>query len=202
MNRGWGTIAILASGPSLTVEQCALVRQAQQRGACRVIAINNCYLLAPDADALYAADGAWWRVHIDAVRHDFRGELWTQDRKHATEYGLNYVESIPGAGIGPIDGPLRHGSNSGHQAIGLARKFGARRIILCGFDMQRTGGLAHWHGQHPHPLSDGDPRGWIKHFITLAPQLVAEGIACVNCTTTTALECFPRADLAETLGAL
>ena len=65
------TVAILASGPSLTREQCE-----QVRGRCRVIAVSNQGIdndvggvtvpaFAPWADALYAADAKWWKCYAD-----------------------------------------------------------------------------------------------------------------------------------------
>jgi hypothetical protein len=61
------TAAILASGPSLTREQCEAVR-----GKAKVIAVNNQAIdtdcdgvrvpaMAPWADVLYAADAKWWQ---------------------------------------------------------------------------------------------------------------------------------------------
>jgi len=51
-------VAVLATGPSLTLEQCD-----QLRGRCKVVAISDAIRLAPWADALVSADTDWWRLH-------------------------------------------------------------------------------------------------------------------------------------------
>lgn len=191
---------IVASGPSLTVEQCELARQARRDGLAKIIVVNNNWSRVPDADVLYAADGDWIKAYHNDVRRGFTGECWTQDHTAAEKYGWRWVEGEYGDGLGPIDGKIHFGANSGFQAIGLARKFGARRILLIGFDMQRgPRDRLHWHPDHPGTLANGDPKGWIQHFNTMAPQLAAEGIECINCSAQTALTCFPRADLHEAL---
>lgn len=200
LDRGWGVVVVVASGPSFSVEQAELIAAARADDRCRVIVVNDCYRRLPNADALYAADRSWWRLHIDAVRAGFTGECWTQDERAAAEFGLQRVEMIRGNGLLPIaDSRITCGSNSGFQALMLARLFGARRIVLVGFDMQRTAGLKHWFGDHPKTLSNGDPRSFITHFDVVAQALAAESTHVVNCSEATALRCFARADLAATL---
>src|SRR4026207_2563324 len=52
------TVVILASGPSLCLEDVEYCR-----GEARIIAVNNAWELAPDAEGLGAADGRWWDHH-------------------------------------------------------------------------------------------------------------------------------------------
>ena len=67
---------------------------------------------------------------------------------------------------------VHHGQNSGYQAVGLAYHLKADRIILIGFDMQRTGGKSHWHGDHPRGLNNADAvHKWPRHFPALAADL-------------------------------
>lgn len=95
---------------------------------------------------------------------------------------------------------IHHGANSGYQAIGLAWHLGAERIVLIGYDMQRTGGKSHWHGDHPRGLSNAiGVRGWARHFDPLARDLQAGGVDVINCTIETAIDCFPRADLRDVI---
>lgn len=213
LNRGWNTIVCAASGPSLTAEQCAIVTAAQARGECRIIVVNETWRLMPSADVLYAADGAYYALRLVELRANFSGDLWTQQQGHcklngnkrepwadaAPRLGINIVRSVAGAGIVP-DAVCR-GGNSGHQAIGLAALFGARRIVLIGYDLQRTGGATHWHGAHAKPLTNGNPASWIPHFDTLARDLAAAHVSVVNASAATALQCFPRASIADALAA-
>jgi len=194
---------VAASGPSLTVEQAAIATRAQQDGRCNVIVVNRTVELFPLADCLYAADGKWIRLNIDAIRSQFSGEVWTQDHKAATDLGLHYIKGVPGAGLHADANTIYHGMNSGHQAAGLAKLFGARRILLIGFDMKLGGpngtGAKHWHPDHQKPLSNGNPVMFRVHFEKLARDLAAAGVECLNASEDTALTVFPRVSLRHAL---
>lgn len=215
---GWRTVVCCASGPSFSVEQAEMITEAWHADRCRVIVVNDNWRRVPTADLCYAADFAWWQVHIAAVRAGFRGELWTQveqalvrnGAQHAERFhklaalGLSFVNIKAGnALLPPGDTRISNGSNSGFQAIMLARLFGARRIVLVGYDMQRAGGkkngALHWFGDHLGTLENSDPWHFAKHFNAVAPDLRAEGTDVVNCSIATALTCFRRAELATTL---
>lgn len=188
------TVVCVASGPSLTpadVEAC--------RGRARVIAINDNFRLAPWADVLYACDLPWWDRYHEATEA-VEGERWTQDERAAARYGLHLIKSTAGHGLSRIPGIIHQGSNSGYQAVGLAADFGAKRIVLLGYDMQRTDDKDHWHG--PHPVGLNPPRHfqtWIINFNRLAKDAAELGIEIVNCSRATALTCFPRKELADAL---
>lgn len=193
----------VASGPSLSASDCVRAELAIRSGKLRAIAVNDNWRRVPSADVLYAPDRKWWALHYAAVAERFGGELWTTTRKAAEEFGLHMIESRNGTAPLPLDsGAISRGANGGFQAIMLARYFGARRILLLGFDMQRTDGRAHWFGDHPKPLVQGKPEGWVKYFDAAAPALAAEGIEVINCSRATALRCFPLGDLAVELARL
>ena len=195
------TCIVVASGPSLTTEQCAQVAAAQSAGKCHVIVVNDNWRLLPDADVLYAADGRWWRHHWPAVSAGFRGEMWTCKRETAKQYGICHIDSTPRrAGLSRTPGLIHEGGNSGYQAVGLAYHFGVTRIVLIGFDMQhRPGDPPHWFGKHPQGLSNaGGVKDWAPRFNQLADDLRAEGVELLNCSLRTALT-VPRCDLAEAL---
>lgn len=103
-------------------------------------------------------------------------------------------------GLNTKPGEVNSGLNSGFQAINLAYHFGARRIVLLGYDMQHTGGKTHWHGDHPRGLTNAEGiSSWVKYFRPLAEDLARLGVEVVNCSTDTALTCFTRAPLEATL---
>ncbi len=85
---------------------------------------------------------------------------------------------------------IHQGNNSGYQAINLAYHFGAKRIILLGYDM--TGQGNHWFGKHEGPgLSrNTNYESYVQHFETIKPE--SYGIEIVNCSRITALNCFPK----------
>jgi len=97
-------------------------------------------------------------------------------------------------------GYIASGGNSGYQAINLAYMLGAERIILLGFDMQKTGGKAHWHGDHIAGLGNAENvSGWVKNFDALAKDLELLGVEVINCSRETALKCFKRALITEVI---
>jgi len=84
--------------------------------------------------------------------------------------------------------------------INLAYLFGSKKMILVGFDMQRTRERSHCHGDHPNSLNRfSDFRNWIQRFDALARDLKKEGVEVINATRQTALNCFKRLPLEAVL---
>ncbi len=187
-------VVCIASGPSLTredVEYC--------RGRARVIAVNDAFKLAPWADVLYAADAAWWKAHPETK--DFAGLKFSIHGDPGMPVGVQRLRNTGPSGLERQPTGLRSGSHSGFQSVGLARHCGAKRIILLGFDCARTNGKQHWFGKH-HGLRETNPAQypkWAESYKSLIAPLAAEGVTIVNCTRETAITCFPRRTLAETL---
>lgn len=204
-SRGWdglfwdkGQVVIIASGESLTEEQCEAARQWQMRAPNRyAIAINTSFRRALWADVLYACDGQWWKTvdpktglsyYAEAVSC-FGGELWTQDQVVAKEYNLRYIASRKGNGLSRHPAFIFQGNNSGYQAMNLAYLAGVEQITLLGFDCK--GG--HWHGDHPPPVNARLPHStWIANFKALAADFRAAGIEVRNASPGSALRCFPQ----------
>ena len=189
--------ACIATGPSLTRADCDRARSICDR----VIAVNDAYTICPDADYLYACDPAWWRVH-HAATETFRGQRWTQRQERrpdaeeiavTTEYGLQWVVGRDGHGLGRE--MMHYGSTSGYQAINLAYLWGAKRIILLGYDYQ-VGYKKHFFGDHPKGLQVASrwPE-FAKNLDALAAGLESAGVEVINCSRATALRCFPRSTM-------
>lgn len=118
----------------------------------------------------------------------------------AREFGLSLARIDHRAILSETPGILASGGNSGYQAVNLAYMFGARRIILLGFDMQHTGGRRHFHADYPAGMGNAEPvAAWRDRFGRLATALHVRGVEVVNATRQTALTCFPRSDLDEVL---
>lgn len=189
------TAVILASGPSLTLDQVALVEQANVK----TIATNSTWRIA-DVDVLFAVDYLFFKVCLPEFKAaKRRAAVWTQDRSAAERWGLNWVRQDSRPGLG--NPGLRTNGNSGMGAINLAYLFGARRILLVGMDMKLgADGAKHWHADHPKPLVQGLVfSDWLHKGRDLVKGLKSAGVEVVNCSIDTALECFPRGDLATEL---
>lgn len=187
---------ICAAGPSMAHVDLKLLRRFR---SWRVMVVNCSFRLLPQADVLYAGDLQWWDRYGDEAA-SFAGEKWTRDEHAAFRYRLRRVVRKNGKGLCRERGSVNSGGNSGYQAVNLAYHFGARQIVLLGFDMHRNGG-GHWHGEHEGMLSapPSHIEVWKQEFSAMALDLEAEGVRVVNATEGTALECFPTMSLAEAL---
>jgi len=182
------TVAILASGSSLSPNVVEAVRRAQLP----VVVTNNVFHLAPWADMLYAADAGWWRYHAQEALK-FKGLKVTA--QSSVEFpAVMCLRNTGTCGFDADPRCIRTGGNSGYQAIHVAMQAGAERILLFGFDMR--GG--HYHGPHPEPLrntTEDTFSRWRERFKTLKVCADSRGIEILNCTPGSALECFPPGDL-------
>lgn len=98
-------------------------------------------------------------------------------------------------------GSDRGGGNSGFQALSLAVQFGARKIILVGFDMRLDQG-AHWHGKHPPGLNNPSDKSiaiWRRTLNAAAPALDALGVEVLNASPVSTVTAFPIVTLEEAL---
>jgi hypothetical protein len=197
------TFVCIGGGPSLTREDVDRCRQVRAENASVItIAINDAYRLAPWADVLYACDDRWWRWQHGQRRQEidaFTGLRYSIDPRAARQPGVRVLRNTGPEGLETAPTGLRTGKNSGYQAINLAVHLGAARILLLGYDMQRTANKEHWFGDHPLPTRS--PYAVFRvYFRSLVRPLAKAGVEVINCSRTTALDTFPLADLDEMLG--
>jgi predicted peroxiredoxin len=139
-------------------------------------------------------------VYWPKVSAGFHGELWSVSEQARDQYGTYWIRHANGEGFCAEPDSINGGGNSGYQAVHLSATFGARKIVLLGFDMQRTGGQAHWHGKHEGRLPNGVGFvNWMKAFRRLAADLKSMGVEVVNCSRETAMTHFRREELRKTL---
>ncbi len=192
------TVVCLGGGPSLTAEDVDYCR-----GKARVIAVNDAYRLAPWADALYGCDVQWWKWH-HGVR-EFSGEKWSLEQPnwgnwHDRWSDIQLLKNAGDHGLSLDPTEIATGSNSGYQAVNLAVLYGARRVVLLGYDMQTKGTQSHWFGHHPQRAGVVAPFAqFLESFKSLVKPLADLGVEIVNCTPGSRLRCFPMATLRDTL---
>lgn len=182
------TVVCIASGPSLTAEDCELVRKSGHPA----VVTNNCFRLCPWADAMVAFDGKWWKLYGAEVVRTFAG------RKICTSLvGPNYgAESVY------KDGPPWFSvyRNSGACAVAIAIASGASKVVLLGYDASDLNGRKHWHEDHPPGLENASSMAsWPKMFELLARNAIRAGISVLNASRHTALNCFSRCELEDVL---
>ncbi len=186
VERSWEgrTVAVIATGPSLTLEQAEQVRHMP------AVAVNDAWRVAPWAEVRYAADAGWWHANPQAVEFDGL-RICAQQNAPA---GVSVIRVSGIHGFDPDPHFVRSGGNSGYQAIHVAIHAGATRILLLGFDMRGT----HFFGLHQPPLRNTTPetfRRWVGRFAALRDR----GAEIVNCTPGSALTAFPMMDIREAL---
>lgn len=193
--------AIIASGPSTKHEDLE-----QLRGRAAVLAIKKNVELVPWADVVYGCDAAWW-LHKRGLA-DFKGlkiawaplacNRYPDIRKVDIDLSQDKVYPIEARKYRMLfdrQGLIGNGGNSGYQALNLAVQFGARKIILVGFDMQNRSGV-HWYGRNHweragNPDSDNLKR-WCTYFAAAVPDLERLGVTIINTSPISALTCFRR----------
>lgn len=181
------TVVCIASGPSLTPEDCELVR----RSGHPVVVTNTTFRWCPWADALFGFDLQWWRRYHDEVRTTFAGRLFS-----ASLVAANYGAEVP------VGQPwFTAFKNSGACAASLAIGGGASRLVLLGYDAARGArGETHCHGDHPRGLNNVESiADWPRQFRLLAKHAERHGVDVLNASRRTALTCFPAAELGAAL---
>lgn len=191
-------VAIVASGPSAKKAGVGALK-----GRLPVLAIKKSIELAPFADVVYGCDGPWWRDVRGLPA--FKGVRICYDVQACDQYGLQRVE-IPDKLsnrllFGEV-GKIGAAGNSGFQAINLALQFGARRLLLIGFDVHGRSG-EHWYGRNgwgfANNPTDDNYRRWRAAFEAAAVDISERGIEVINASPYSDLRCFPKMTISEAL---
>jgi hypothetical protein len=174
------TVVAIASGPSLSIEDCELVRNS----GLTTVVTNLTFRLCPWADVLYGFDAVWWKQYRQEVAN-FAGEKVSASRL-SEKYGAQTVV------IGY--------RNSGCAAAGLAMARGASRVVLLGYDAMFDGAKRHWHEDYPRTMDNAGAMGdWPRQFELLARSAKRRSVQIVNASRRTRLKCFPLMKLEEAL---
>jgi hypothetical protein len=191
------TIYLLGGGPSLAGFDLEALRGRP------TIAINRTFELAPWADILYFCDARFWRVFGVDVMDVFTG-MYAVTLSHVVG-PVDFVRHLRSSGkIGLETKPdaLRHGNNSGYQAINLAYLLGAKTIVLLGYDMKVAGTRTHAHEGYREPNMDQPTYAhcvahslknrFLPHFKALVDPLAHAGVKVYNANPDSALDCFEK----------
>lgn len=191
------TCAIVASGPTAKDANLELLRDRA-----KVIAINNSWKLVPWADVLYACDARWWEAYKGVP--EFKGLRVSQDTKVLLmKRDIKIVRSQRGRDrlITNQPGIIGWGGNSGFHCLNLAVVWGARRIILIGYDMRLDLGT-HWHGLHQsmNNPTPGNVLRWCRAVDGVAEALKKMKIEVLNTSDVSSLKNYPKVSLEEAIG--
>lgn len=170
------TWAVLATGPSMSQAVAD-----QVKGKCKVVAVSDAWRLAPWADALASTDSGWWKAHPEAA--NFEG------LKFGAMPSFRSVPKVERLSI------VTH-TNSGLLGLMVAVNLGAKRVLLCGVDLNQPG--EHFFGRHLMPLKATTPQRmevFKQQFRNYRPR----GIEIINCSPSSDLDCYPRGTLEDCL---
>lgn len=156
--------ALLAPGPSAST-LAPLIPAGLLLGV-----IGNAFALVPRAEFLAATDAAWWQKHPEAF--DFP----------AQRFGI-----LVARGVTKVCMPGNVTVNSGVLALECAKRAGATRIKLYGFDMHGS----HFFGQYTNGLTNTSEEKRRIHLRQYAQWAKANRcVEVINCTPGSALQCF------------
>jgi hypothetical protein len=189
------TVALIASGSS-----AAKAGVEQLQGRVRTMVVNTSWQLAPWADVLYGCDLKWWEKYNGVP--EFKGLKLVQEREARTffpELHLVKVDRLVDQLLLDRPGYVGSGGNGGFQVLNLAVQFGAKKILLIGYDMKGD----HWHARHPFPLSNPHPQDnfprWRRAIDGAALVMWRMGITIINCSMISALQAYPKKTIQEAL---
>jgi len=180
------TVVCIGSGPSLTQDDCHLVRDS----GLSTIVTNTTFRMCPWAEVLLAHDAKWWALYKDEVNETFSGRKVT-----CSATSIPNVHSLKSTML------FHPFGNSGAAAISLAAIGGAKKIVLLGFDCQPAeDGKRHWHDDHPAPLKNAVTIDrWHLKFAKVADYAKRKKAQVVNASRQTALKCFDRLPIEDAL---
>lgn len=195
---------VIAGGPSLNdsqIEQLTLYPENLF-----IVGVNNAFEICAFLNVLYAADDGWWKHHADRVpQYMDRFSTWdgssTDKPPFPIDERINYLKGVPGYGFATNTDELVLGGHGGHHAIQIAMHYGCRRILLLGLDMRRLDGKAHWFGDYKDDQFNRriNYDGYLPMMNAGAKQAAKRGVEIVNCSSRSALTCFPKQPLRKAL---
>jgi hypothetical protein len=184
-----------------------------------ILAIKETADLAPWADAVYGCDAPWW-IYRKGLP-EFKGLKLAYHKDalerfpdlHRVEIPDIYTaklkfEKTGSVGAGGEGHPGGGGGHSGFQAINLALQFGAKRVLLVGFDLNETeqvNGGFHYYGRNNwtranNPTAEKLSR-WAKTIDGLRGQIAGLGVEILNASQSSRIKAFRKVTIEQALQA-
>lgn len=189
-------VIVVAGGPSVSLAAVRTIGMGHDRGECKVIAVNDAVFPCWFADIVYAADAKWWDFH-DGLPSFPRPKI---SFNRLGRYDVQHMRDTGVEGYDPEPGNMRHGSNSGYQAVHLAAQLGAAEIVILGIDFtDKDFARDHWFGRHQGRMDMvSDTETWRQRFRTLTDALEALGVTVLNASRTSTVTWLERCSLEGT----
>lgn len=192
-------VLLVASGPSAKSANIEVLR-----GRVFAMAIKEGIELCPWADAVYGCDGPWWQhkkglPNFTGLKMAWQGPTQLYAGVIPVRIPNTKSDSIL---LGEV-GIVGSGRNSGFQALNLAVQFGAKRILLIGYDATDRSGV-HYYGRNAWPGAN-NPDGflferWQAAFHAASIQLEKLGVDVLNGSQHSAIKGFRKTSVLEAAG--
>lgn len=207
MERAWkvpriwpdSIVYILGGGVSLKGENLSLIHNE------RVIGANDAFLLGDWVDVCWFGDARWYEWNKDKLLNFAGLKICCCPGLKAK--GIKVIGRNGNRSEGITTNPYHISWNrcTGSSAINLAYLFGAKTIVLLGFDMKQTDGKDNWHDNHKikNPSSNipNSPYNrYLKSFIAIKQDAEKLGVKIINATVDSAITQFEKKCLEEVIG--
>ena len=191
------TVYIIGGGESLNKEKdLPLIHDK------RVIGCNDAFLLGDWVDVCWFGDNRWWEWNREKLR-DFGGlkVCCCSGLKNRIDLKLLSRNGNKSEGIGENPYYVSWNRSTGASAINLAYHFGAKKIVLLGFDMKRVEGKDNWHDNHKikHTKTTPPYNRYLQAFIAISKDAKTLGVEIINCSMDSAITQFDKVSLEEVL---
>lgn len=190
------TVFVLASGPSLNKIDLSLLKGR------RVIAVKSSWLMYPDADVLFFADGRWWQQPLLRPK-DFGGLIVTT--APGIPAPVKPMKKVPPTALSADPTCLALARTSTTGAINLAVHFTGPggKIVGLGVDGRLApNGQRHCHGLKWPWAKGAEQKSFddqAAEYRAIAPSAKAMGVEIVNGNLESAIDAFPRLSFEECL---
>jgi len=197
------TAFIIGGGPSVNQVDLSLIYDRH------VIGVNNSYLLGSWVDVCWWGDMTWLDWHKKRLRNEYKGLIVScNENSKVIEANHHWIKFLGRSrrvlGIETVPKFISWNKNSGCSAINLAVKFGAKTIVLLGFDMQQGAkGETHWHkGHHEASKAKKNDSPYVRFRKTttfIARDAMKLKITILNASPITTINAFDRVNLEDVL---
>lgn len=185
------TVYILGGGPGLLDNDLSSIHGQ------RCIGVNNSTFLGDWVDVCWFGDLKWWGWHKERLK-SYTGLIITCNTRMKKWSKMKVLLRGKVAGIDTRPSHVSWNRSSGASAINLAYHFGAKRIILLGFDMRRIDGKKNWHDDHKEKIHDPFIRH-LKSFSQIKKDAEHLGLEIINATPGSAINQFPIMTLKDAM---
>lgn len=187
------TCYIIGGGPSIAKLDLSKFRDKH------TIAVNNSYRIAPWADVLYFMDNIWLKWHEESIK-DFPGLVVSSAPAVKDRPNIKFLQRGKRRAFDDREGFITRGSNSGHGGMCLGALFGAKRIVLLGFDMKMVEGEHNYHDEHDREVPPSIYQDqFVRSFEFVKDYFKENNIEVLNATPGSALPTFPIVDPGEVM---